>query len=157
MTDHTDGQHPNRYATGIFLELCNQEGALATPLWVSLRDKPVLTKQITQATAFESAAAALHYLSGMDVSGMLGEGAYLTVSARTYDYQAHTAFWKRMWDGKETPQDDYSFHMIRVRQLIDQLDHALLNGPEELARTLPRELSNAFLDLFVAIDRHLNR
>jgi hypothetical protein len=92
----------------------------------------------------------------MNVTGMLDGGAYLTVSGRTYDFQAHKKFWERMREGEKTPQDDYSFHMIRVYKLIEQLDQALLNGPEELARTLPRELSNAFLDLFVAVDRHLN-
>lgn len=158
MANQIEGQQPNRFAQGIFLELVDQSGALGTPMWVSLRDKPVLTKQINQATCFENAKAALYYLEQLDVEAICqGKGTLLTISARTYDFQAHKLFWDRLREGVKTEQHDYSFHMIRVRQLIDQLDHALLNGPEELARTLPRELYNAILDLNIAIDRLLNK
>lgn len=158
MNTQVEGQQESRFKQGIFLELYNSEGVLATPLWISLRDKPVLTKQITQATAFEGMDAALFILAQLDVEGICqGKGAYLSPSARTFDAHAHKVFWDRMNRGTaKVVNEDYSLHMIKVRQLIDQLDHALLNGPVELAKTLPRELFNAFLDLSTAIDRHLN-
>lgn len=146
-----------RFAQGVFLELFNQEGTLNTPMWLSLRDKPVLTKHLDKATVFETSGDALNLLNQLDMSSLCpGTGTYISVNIRAYDRFSHAVFWKRLEEGKQRKQYDYSHHLIHIRQVLEELEKALLNGPKELVKTLPGELAVSVLDLSYAVNKHLD-
>ena len=140
---------------GFFLELQKSDGAMENPMWVSIRDKVVLTKQINQATAFESVTAAINYMSFGLPDDVVQEGYNLVVMERTYNAKIHGAFWERLALAKKEV-GDYSTYLIEAEHKMEQLQKALLNGPTDLAKSLSRELHTTILDLAIAVDRHLN-
>ena len=143
------------WTRGFFLELQKSDGAMENPMWVSIRDKVVLTKQINQATAFESVTAAINYMSFGLPNDVVQEGYNLVVMERTYNAKIHGAFWERLALAKKEV-GDYSTYLIEAEHKMEQLQKALLNGPTDLAKSLSRELHTTILDLTIAVDRHLN-
>lgn len=142
------------WARGFFLELQRPDGAMENPMWVSIRDKVVLTKQINQATAFENVTAAIMYMAKLP-DDVVQEGYNLVPMQRTYNAKIHAAFWERLSAAKEE-LEDYSFYLIEAEHKMEQLQKALLNGPTDLAKSLSRELHTTILDLAIAVDHHLN-
>lgn len=142
------------WAQGIFLELQRPDGAMENPMWVSVRDKVVLTKQINQATVFENMSAAVNYLAQIP-NKAVQEGYNLVPMVRTYNAVTHAHFWERLALVKKDVQD-YAIYLTEAEQKLEQLQKALLNGPTDLAKPLTRELHTTILDLAIAVDRHLN-
>lgn len=140
---------------GVFLELQRPDGAMENPMWVSVRDKVVLTKQINQATVFENMAAAVNYLAQIPYE-VVQEGYNIVPMVRTYNTVIHTCFWERLALAKKDVQD-YAIYLTEAEQKMEQLQKALLNGPTDLAKSLSRELHVLVLDLAIAVDRHLTK
>lgn len=138
---------------GVFLELQEPSGTMESPMWVSIRDKPILTKQINQASVFEGMETAIAYLHQMPTDS-LPTGAIVVPMVRTYNKITHSAFWERLQKANKEI-DDYGIYLTVVEQKLEQLHKSLLNGPKDLAKSLVRELHADILDLAIAVDRHL--
>lgn len=143
------------WARGFFLELQRPDGAMENPMWVSVRDKVVLTKQINQATVFENVTTAITFMAKLP-GNVVQEGYNLVPMQRTYNAKIHAAFWERLLAAKEE-LEDYSFYLIEAEHKMEQLQKALLNGPTDLAKSLSRELHTTILELAIAVDRHLSK
>lgn len=139
---------------GVFLELQTPDGAMESPMWVSVRDKSILTKQINQASVFEGMETAIAYLHQMPTECFPAD-AIIVPMVRTYNKTVHAAFWERLALAKKEV-GDYSTYLIEAEHKMEQLQKALLNGPTDLAKPLTRELHTTILDLAIAVDRHLN-
>lgn len=139
---------------GVFLELQTPEGAMENPMWVSVRNKVILTKQINMATVFENMNAAISYMANLP-EDIVSEGYLIVPMVRTYNKSLHGAFWEHLQRAKEDTQD-YAVYLTQAEQQLEQLQKTLLNGPKDLAKSMVRELHTIILDLAIAVDRHLN-
>lgn len=138
---------------GVFLELQTPDGAMENPMWVSVRDKPILTKQINQASVFEGMETAIAYLHQMPTECFPAD-AIIVPMVRIYNKTVHAAFWERLQKANKEI-DDYGIYLTAVEQKLGQMHKSLLNGPKDLAKSLVRELHTDILDLAIAVDRHL--
>lgn len=154
QTEKLDAVH-TAWKQGIFLELQRPEGAMETPMWISMRERLILTKQINQATVFTDMQAAVQFLGRLEgFDSKLFDGALLVPTVRTYNAYLHGIFWERLAVAKEG-KEDYSYYLTRAQQQLDQLTLALNNGPREVAAALPRELLHTIFDLAISVDRRL--
>lgn len=146
------------WTEGIVLEVMDDTGALGTPLWLSIRDKPRLTKQIHMATVFHSHVDALAYLAALDTVAVgVMPNQTMSPMVRTYNKVRHSNFWDSFHKGQKDGLEDYSYYLTESRMLLEKVEKAILNGPSELVTPLARELHISVINLEIAVDRHMTK
>lgn len=146
------------WTEGIVLEVMDDTGALGTPLWLSIRDKPRLTKQIHMATIFHSHVDAATYLAALDTVAVgVMPNQIMSPMVRTYNKVRHNDFWNSFHKGQKDALEDYSHYLTESRLLLERVEKAILNGPSELVTPLTRELHISIINLEIAVDRHMTK